>query len=55
MYSIRDVFVTQSHILLNSYFFFPEIHRKADSRKEKKATRGQTTKGKGSKREEAKA
>lgn len=35
--------------------FFPEIHRKANSRKEKKATRGQTTKGKGSKREEAKA
>ena len=37
------------------FLIFSEIHRKANSRKEKKATRGQTTKGKGSKREEAKA
>ena len=41
-------------MLLNCYFF-PEIHRKANSGKEKKAARGQTTKGKGSKREEEKA
>ena len=40
---------------LKFLIFFPEIHRKADSRKEKKAAGGQTTKGKGSKREEEKA
>lgn len=36
MYSIRDVFVTQSHILLNSYFFFQKYIEKQIAERKKK-------------------